>query len=62
MLKFESEQRRRHNETMGDYSSEDGSDSTEHLSMSEKTLGLDSDYFHIFWVDVGLRTGHDLES
>ena len=62
MLKFEAEQRRRHREEMGQFSSEDGNDSTEHLSMSEKTLGPDSDYFHKFRVDGSLRTGHNLES
>lgn len=41
MLKFEAEQRRRCNEEMGEYSPDEGTDSTEHLSMSEHTLGMD---------------------
>ena len=62
MLKFEAKQRRRRREEMGEYSSEDGNDSTEHLSMSEKTLGPDSDDFHKFRLDLGLRTGHHMDS
>ena len=43
VLKFESEQRRRQNEEMDESSEADILQSTQHLSMSEQTLGLDTD-------------------
>ena len=43
VLKFESEQRRRQNEEMDESSVDDILQSTQHLSMSEQTLGLDTD-------------------
>ena len=43
VLKFESKQRRRQNEEMKESSVDDILQSTQHLSMSKQTLGLDTD-------------------
>ena len=48
VLQFEAEQRRRQNEEMGESSPvEDLVQSTQHLSMSEQTLGSDTDFHKV---------------
>ena len=54
VLKFEAEQRRRRNEEMGESSVDEIIDSTQHLSMSEQTLGPDTD-FKKFWPVIKLE-------
>ena len=58
MLKFEAEQRRRRNEEMGESSVDEIIDSTQHLSMSEQTLGPDTD-FKKFWPVMKLENRMD---
>ena len=43
VLKYESEQRKRQNEEMDESTADDILQSAQHLSMSEQSLGLDTD-------------------